>query len=61
MPLTLLAVIVNVYDLPFVRPLTKQEVAVSATQLYPTTANEVSAEPPFHAGAIHDTTVWRFA
>jgi hypothetical protein len=56
-PLTLLAVTVNVYDLPFVRPLTKHEVAVSATQVYPTTVKVVSAEPPFHTGAVHDTTV----
>ena len=62
-PVALVAVTVNVYDTPFVNPLTVHDngpvVQVhcappgDAVTVYP-----VIVEPPVHAGADHDTVAW---
>jgi hypothetical protein len=59
------AVTVTVYEMPFVRPVIVHDVpallqlselpppAGVAVAVYP-----VTAEPPFEAGAVHDTVAW---
>jgi hypothetical protein len=54
----LVAVTVNVYDVPFVRPVTVHDVAVAGEHVTPDgdldTMYPVIAEPPSN-GATHDT------
>ena len=59
-PATFVAVTVNVYEVPFVRPSTVQNVPRVAVQENPpgfeVTVYEVINEPPLDAGAVHDTS-----
>jgi hypothetical protein len=59
-PLGFVAVTVNVYEVPFVRPATVQEVAPVEVQTFEpgvdSTEYEVIALPPFETGAVQDTT-----
>ena len=63
-PDAFVAVTVNVYEVPFVRPETVQLVAVVAQVSPPgdeVTVYSVIAAPPLLAGAVHETTDWRLA
>ena len=70
-PVALVAVTVNVYAVPLVKPVTVQEVAaaVGATdvvvQVLPpgdeVTVYLVMVAPPLEAGAVHETTDWELA
>jgi hypothetical protein len=57
-------VTVNVYAVPFVRPVTVQLVDAEVHWSEPgdeVTVYPVIAAPPFEDGAVHDTTDWPFA
>ena len=57
-PAEFLALTVNVYEVPFVRPTTVQEVVEVMQVNEPgldVTVYPVRAAPPFDAGAVHDT------
>ncbi len=57
-PIALLAVIVNVYDVPFVNPVTIQDVLTVVHVFVPgldVTVYEVIIEPPLLAGAEKET------
>jgi hypothetical protein len=64
-PIAFVAVTVNVYAVPFVRPVTTTLVAgglpptvvtgCAVAPMYGVTVYEVSALPPFDTGAVHDT------
>jgi hypothetical protein len=64
-PARFVAVTVNVYDVPFMRPATVQEVAVVAVQVRPpgeaVTVYPVIEIPPSLTGAIHEITDEAFA
>jgi hypothetical protein len=63
-PDALVAVTVNVYETPFVRPVTVQVVVAVAHWNEPgdeVTLYPVIDAPPLLAGAVHDTTDWPFA
>ena len=63
MPAEFVAVTVNVYEVPFVRPRTVQEVVAELQVNDPgleVTVYETTAAP-LEAGAVHDTTDWAFA
>ena len=58
-PDTFVPVTVNVYDVPFVRPVTVHEVVAVLHVNEPgaeITVYELIAAPPFETGAVHDTT-----
>jgi len=58
-PDTFVPVTVNVYDVPFVRPVTVHEVVAVLHVNEPgaeITVYELIEAPPFETGAIHDTT-----
>ena len=60
-PATFVAVTVNIYAVPLVRPVTVQERAPVVVHVRPpglaVTVYAVIAAPPFAAGAVHDTTL----
>jgi hypothetical protein len=62
-PETFVAVTVNVYDVPLVRPVTVQGFerphendACAAVPTNGVTVYPMTADPPYDAGAVHDTT-----
>ena len=67
-PAMFLAVTVNVYDVPFVRPVivqgftrTHDTAACAVEPMYGVTVNPVMGAPPLEVGAVHDTTDEAFA
>jgi len=63
-PAAFVAVTVNVYEVPLVRPVTVQLVDAVVQVNEPgddVTVYPVIAEPPDEAGALQDTTDWAFA
>jgi hypothetical protein len=63
-PLTFVAVTVNVYEVPFVNPVTVHEVVAVEHVNEPgedVTVYPVIAAPPVDTGAVQDTTDWVLA